>query len=99
MANDAQLAEQTPNIIAQRFAAIPITIAVEGIEWVRLSEIEYFWAGAFDHVEIHRADDVFKALMLINRDIEREGHIRKAVFKIRLEGEKKARTVNITAGQ
>lgn len=71
---------------------------VEGIEWVRLSEIEYFWAGAFDHVEIHRADDLFKALMLINRDIEKEGHIRKAVFKIRLEGEKKARTATITAG-
>lgn len=71
---------------------------IEGIEWVRLSEIEYFWAGAFDHVEIHRADDLFKALMLVTRNVEAEAQIRRAVFKIKFEGEKKARSVTIKAG-
>ena len=36
--------------------------------------------------------------MIINRVIEREAHIRKAVFKIKLEGEKKPRSVAIRAG-
>jgi hypothetical protein len=71
---------------------------VAGIESVRLREIEYGWDGAFDHVETHRADDLFKALALLSRKVEGEAHIRRAVFKVKLEGEKKARTVTIKAG-
>ena len=71
---------------------------VEGIESVRLREIEYAWGGAFDHVEIHRAEDLFKALTLLSRDIEKGGRINRALFKIKLDGEKKARTVTIKAG-
>ncbi|MGD1091508.1 MAG: hypothetical protein ABSB35_05875 [Bryobacteraceae bacterium] len=71
---------------------------VEGIESVRLFEIEYFWAGAFDHVEIHKAEDLFKALLLINRNIETGGQLRRAVFRIKLDGEKKPRNVTIKAG-
>jgi hypothetical protein len=69
-----------------------------GMDKVDLREIEYSWNGAFDHVEIHRAGSVFNALVLINRDIEQEAHIRKAVFKIKLDGEKRPRTVTIKAG-
>jgi len=68
------------------------------IESVRLREIEYGWDGAFDHVETHRAEDLFKALVILNRVVEKESHIRKAVFKIKLDGEKKPRTVTIKAG-
>ncbi len=71
---------------------------VPGIESVRLREVEYLWDGAFDHVEIHRADDLFKALALLSRKVEEEAHIRRAVFKVKLEGEKKVRTVTIKAG-
>ena len=71
---------------------------IPGLEKVELREIEYSWGGAFDHVEIHRAGSVFHALVLINRGVEQEAHIRKAVFKIKLEGEKKPRTVTIKAG-
>ncbi len=71
---------------------------IPGMEKVELREIEYSWNGAFDHIEIHRAGSVFHALVLINRGIEQEAHIRKAVFKIKLEGEKKPRTVTIKAG-
>jgi hypothetical protein len=71
---------------------------IEGIESVRLREIEYGWDGAFDHVEMHRAEDLFKALVILNRVVEKESHIRKAVFKIKLDGEKKPRTVTIKAG-
>jgi hypothetical protein len=71
---------------------------VEGIESVRLREIEYEWAGPFEHIEIHRAEDLFKALMILNRTIENEVHIRRAVFKVKLKGEKKPRTVTIKSG-
>lgn len=71
---------------------------VPGIESVSLCEIEYGWGGAFDHVEHHRAGDIFKALMLRDRTIDTEAHIRKAVFKIKLTGERKARTVTVRAG-
>jgi hypothetical protein len=71
---------------------------VEGIESVHLREIEYSWDGAFDHVETHRAEDLFKALALLGRNIEKNGRISRAVFKIKLDGEKKARTVTIKAG-
>jgi hypothetical protein len=94
-------------VFAEKYTLAPLKLAgvaalscrdVAGIESVRLSEIEYGWGGAFDHVEVHRAEDLFKALMIINRVIEREAHIRKAVFKIKLEGEKKPRSVAIRAG-
>jgi hypothetical protein len=71
---------------------------VEGIESVRLREVEYGWDGAFDHVETHRAEDLFKALIILNRVVEKTVQIRKAVFKIKLDGEKKPRTVTIKAG-
>ena len=71
---------------------------VAGIESVALREVEYSWGGAFDHVEIHRADGLLNALALIRRTIEAEAHIRKAVFKVKLTGEKQARSVTVKAG-
>lgn len=71
---------------------------IPGMDRVDLREIEYSWSGAFDHVEIHRASSLFNALVLINRGVEQEAHILKAVFRIRLDGEKKPRTVTIKAG-
>jgi len=71
---------------------------IAGMESVKLREIEYAWGGAFEHVEIHRAENLFHALELIQRSIETEAQIRKAVFKVKLDGEKKPRTVTIKAG-
>ncbi len=71
---------------------------IDGIETVRLREVEYAWEGAFEHVETHRAEDLFKALALIQRDVEKQAHISRAIFKIKLTGEKRPRTVTIRAG-
>ena len=65
---------------------------------VTLWEVEYSWGGAYEHIEIHRAKGLFHALALIQRAIETEPQIRKAVFKIKLTGEKRPRTVTIKAG-
>ena len=71
---------------------------ISGMDSVSLWEVEYSWGGAFEHIEIHRAKGLFHALALIRRDIEPEPQIRKAVFKIKLAGEKRPRTVTIKAG-
>jgi hypothetical protein len=71
---------------------------IEGIESVKLKEVEYAWGGAFEHTETHRAVDLFKALPLIRRGLECEPAIRKAVFEVKLTGERRARTVTIKAG-
>ena len=71
---------------------------IEGIESVKLKEVEYAWGGAFEHTETHRAADLFKALPLIRRGLECEPAIRKAVFEVKLTGERRARTVTIKAG-
>jgi hypothetical protein len=71
---------------------------IEGIESVKLKEVEYAWDGAFDHAEVQRATDLFKALPLIRRRLESEPVIRKAVFEVKLTWERRARTVTIKAG-
>jgi len=48
-------------------------------------------------VEIHRAEGLFQALALLQRNIETGAQIGKAVFKIKLDGEKKPRTITIKA--
>ncbi len=71
---------------------------IAGLDSVNLREVEYWWPGTFEHVEIHRAEGLFHALAMIQRNIETEPQIRKAVFKFRLDGEKKPRSVTIKAG-
>jgi len=71
---------------------------VEGIESIRLREVEYSWEGAFEHTETHRAEDLFKALAIVGREVEQKPQLRKAVFKIKLDGEKRPRSVTIRAG-
>ena len=71
---------------------------VEGIESVRLTQLELDWGGAFDSVERHSATDLFKAFAMRQAKIPKDPIIRKAVFKVKVSGEKRPRTVSITAG-
>jgi hypothetical protein len=71
---------------------------VEGIESVWLTQLELDWGGAFEHVERHDSVDVFKDMAVRQAKIPDQPIIRKAVFKVKLEGEKKARTVSVRAG-
>jgi hypothetical protein len=68
---------------------------IAGMEWVRLTQIEYDWGGAFEHVEKHKAHDVFKALAVIRRRIEPTAEIRVAKFAVKLEGQRRPRSVLI----
>jgi hypothetical protein len=68
---------------------------VDGIERVRMTEIEYAWPCAFEYTERHKADDVFKALELKRRSIEGEAKLLRARFAVKLFGESTPRPVLI----
>lgn len=71
---------------------------IPGMERVDLCEIEYAWPGPFQHRETIRSANLFSSLAVLNREIERDALIVKAVFKIKWEGQRKLQTVTIKAG-
>jgi len=68
---------------------------VDGMEWVRLKEIRYFWGGVENEVEIRRADDIFAALEARGRTIPTKAAIIRASFAVKFTDSKTPRTVCI----
>jgi hypothetical protein len=60
---------------------------VTGVEWVRLTEIEYAWSSTLEYTERHTAEDVFMAMELTRRGIETEAQLQHACFAVKLAGE------------
>ena len=91
-------------VYAQKYTLLPLKKLgaaalycrdVGGIERVCLKEIEYAWPDAIDHIERHKAEDMFEALRRRKRGIEIDAEIRHAVFGVKLAGEKTPRPVLI----
>ena len=91
-------------VYAQKYTLTPLKVDgarslqcmdVEGIERVRMTEIEYAWPCAFEYTERHKADDVFKALELKRRSIETDAMLLRARFSVKLYGEPNPRPVLI----
>ena len=68
---------------------------VEGIEWVRLKELQFFWGGVEKEIEVRKANDVFAAYAGRNRSIPQKVHILRASFLVKFTDSKTARTVVI----
>ena len=68
---------------------------VDGIEMVRLKEIQFYWGGAEGEIEIRKADDVFAAYAGRDRIMPQKARIIRASFKVKFTGTKVARTVVI----
>ena len=68
---------------------------VDGMEWVRLKEIQFMWGGAEREIEIHKADDLFAALDGRGRSIPTAAPILRASFLVKFTDSKTARTVTI----
>ncbi len=67
---------------------------VDGMEWVRLVEVQYFWGGSQNEIEIRKADDIFAALEA--REAEMPGaKIIRARFKVKFADSKTPRTLTI----
>jgi hypothetical protein len=68
---------------------------VDGMESVRLVEIQYAWGGKFHETETRKADDVFGALEERDRQMPQKARIVLARFKVKFTESKTPRTVTI----
>jgi hypothetical protein len=68
---------------------------IDGMESVILKELEYRWPGPFDHRDRSRASDVLQALSFRWRSIRGSADFLMARFSIKLQDEKKRRSVKI----
>lgn len=68
---------------------------VDGMEWVKLVEVQYHWGGPENDREIRRSDDMFASLERKKRVIPPTATITRASFKVRFSDSKKERSVRI----
>jgi len=68
---------------------------VEGIDWIRLKQIEYFWGGPEREKEIRKAEDVFAALSRRDGAIPRKAALLRASFLVKFSNSKTPRTINV----
>lgn len=69
--------------------------SIENLESIRLREIQWVEGGAFEHMEIHRAPDLFTVFDLWHRAIPQEPKLIKAAFEVKLTGVETPRIVEI----
>lgn len=68
---------------------------VAGLEWVRLREVHVFWGGAEHAVEIHRADNVFRAMDERGVRLPETARLVRAVFQVKFTDSRRPRSVTI----
>lgn len=68
---------------------------VEGIEWIRLREVQRYWGGKHKEIETRRADDLFAAMATRAATFSPTANLIKAVFLVKFENAKTPRTVTI----
>jgi hypothetical protein len=68
---------------------------VDGIEWVKLKEVQRYWGGKHKEVETRRADDLFAAMTARSTSFSAGAKLIRAVFLVKFDGVKKARSVTI----
>jgi hypothetical protein len=68
---------------------------VEGMEWVRLKEIHYYWGGPEGEVEVRKASDLFAVFKRQGRGIDPNARIQRASFSVKFRDAKAPRTVTI----
>ncbi len=68
---------------------------VDGMEWVRLKEIQFYWGGAEKEIEIRKANDLFSAYAGRDRTMPQKARIIRASFLVKFTDSKTARTITI----
>ncbi len=71
---------------------------IEGIDWVKLKEIQIAWEGTFHEVEIRKSEDVFVSMRQRDWIFPVGGKLIKASFRIKFSNSKEPRTVILNAG-
>ena len=70
-------------------------IDVDGMEWARLREIQFYWGGSHSEIEIRKADDIFAALEDRGRSLPERARIIRASFQVKFTDSNSPRTVTI----
>ena len=68
---------------------------IDGIEWIKLKEIQFLWGGGQGEVEIRKAADVFAAYTARGREMPSTPKICKATFEVLFTDSKKPRKVTV----
>ena len=68
---------------------------VQGMEWVRLREIQFLWGGAENEIEIRKANNVLAAYAATKREMPKKARILRACFQVKFTDSKTPRTVTI----
>jgi len=71
---------------------------VDGMDWAKLKEVQYYWGGACHETEVRKADDIFAALKDSEREMPTKARIIRANFQVKFTDSKTPRTVVIRAG-
>jgi len=71
------------------------TSDIDGIDEIRLSELQFRHDARQYHVEVHKADDVFTALEEIDRTVPPMARLLKGGFKVKFRNAVRPRTVVI----
>lgn len=72
-----------------------VCLDVEGIDWVRLKEIRFYWGGAQHETEVRKADDIFAAYEARQRPLPDKARILGASFQVKFTDSRTPRTVTI----
>jgi hypothetical protein len=68
---------------------------VEGMEWVVLTELHFYWGGPFREVEIRKADDLTATFASNDRKINRNARLIKAKFQVKFMNAKNPRMLTL----
>jgi len=66
---------------------------IDGIDWIRLKELHYYWGGAENEVEVRKATDIFAVRR--GRSIPAKVRLGQAKFEVKFADSKTPRTVTI----
>lgn len=68
---------------------------IDGIEWIKLREVQFYFAGNPWEVVTRKSDDVFAMFKLRNSEFPQSGRIIRAAFQVKFMDAKKPRSVVI----
>ncbi len=68
---------------------------VDGVDWVRLKEVHFYWGGAEGEIEVRKAKDVFAAYAKRGVAFPSRVRVIKAVFEVKFTDCKTPRSVTI----
>ena len=71
---------------------------IEGMDWVRLKEVQIYRGGIYKDVDIKKSEDLFASLRAQEVKLHAGGKLIKASFLIKFSNSKRPRTVVLNAG-